>query len=69
MQEHEQLSHKQINEDLLKDVLTVPKWWLPAVAFFRVGRADRAVRIFLHGLPRSWRYRIEQTCNVGVFYC
>ena len=33
MQEHTQLSHKQINEDLLKDVLTVPKWWLPAVAF------------------------------------
>ena len=33
MQEHTQLSHKQINEDLLKGVLTVPKWWLPAVSF------------------------------------
>ncbi|GIS64007.1 MAG: hypothetical protein CM1200mP3_02550 [Chloroflexota bacterium] len=33
MQEHVQLDQKQINEDLLKDVLTVPKWWLPAVLF------------------------------------
>ena len=33
MQEHTQLTQKEINEDLLKDVLGVPKWWLPAVLF------------------------------------
>ena len=31
MQEHTQLSQKQINDELLRDILTVPKWWLPAV--------------------------------------
>ena len=31
MQEHTQLSQKQINDELLRGVLTVPKWWLPAV--------------------------------------
>ncbi|SVA66516.1 uncharacterized protein METZ01_LOCUS119370, partial [marine metagenome] len=36
MQEHEQLSQKQINDDLLRDVLTVPKWWLPAVTFLGI---------------------------------
>ena len=36
MQEHEQLSQKQINDDLLRDVLTVPKWWLPAVTFLAI---------------------------------
>ena len=33
MQEHIQLTQKQINEDLLSGVLGMPKWWLPAVLF------------------------------------
>ncbi|MAU64646.1 MAG: molybdopterin oxidoreductase [Dehalococcoidia bacterium] len=33
MQEHTQLTQKQINDDLLKDILELPKWWLPAVLF------------------------------------
>ena len=33
MQEHTQLTQKQINHDLLKDILQLPKWWLPAVSF------------------------------------
>ena len=33
MQEHTQLTQKQINNDLLKDILQLPKWWLPAVSF------------------------------------
>ena len=33
MQEHIQLTQKQINDDLLSGVLGMPKWWLPAVLF------------------------------------
>jgi len=33
MQEHIQLTQKQINDDLLAGVLGMPKWWLPAVLF------------------------------------
>ena len=33
MLEHTQLTQKQINDDLLKDILQLPKWWLPAVLF------------------------------------
>jgi molybdopterin-containing oxidoreductase family membrane subunit len=33
MQEHIQLTQKQINDDLLKGVLGMPSWWLPAVLF------------------------------------
>ena len=33
MQEHIQLTQKQINEDLLAGVLGMPRWWLPAVLF------------------------------------
>jgi len=33
MQEHTQLTQKEINDGLLKDILTLPKWWLPAVLF------------------------------------
>ena len=33
MLEHTQLTQKQINDDLLKDILRLPKWWLPAVLF------------------------------------
>ena len=36
MQEHTQLTQKEINEDLLKDILQVPKWWLPAVSFLGI---------------------------------
>ncbi|MBM3932932.1 MAG: molybdopterin oxidoreductase [SAR202 cluster bacterium] len=34
MQEHVQLTQKQINEDLLSSVLKTPKWWPPATLFF-----------------------------------
>ena len=33
MQEHTQLTQKQINDDLLKDILHLPKLWIPAVLF------------------------------------
>ncbi len=33
MQEHFQLSQKEINEDLLSGVLRIPRWWPPAVVF------------------------------------
>ena len=33
MQDHIQLTQKQINEDLLSGVLGMPRWWLPAVLF------------------------------------
>ena len=33
MLEHTQLTQKQINDDLVKDILRLPKWWLPAVLF------------------------------------
>ena len=33
MQEHVQLTQKQINEDLLNPVLRTPGWWLPSVLF------------------------------------
>jgi len=33
MQEHIQLTQKQINDDLLSGVLGMPRWWLPAVLF------------------------------------
>ena len=34
MQEHIQLSHKEINRDLLKGVLKTPLWWIGSVGFF-----------------------------------
>ena len=53
MQEHTQLTQKEINEDLLKDILQVPKWWLPAVSFLGivilVGLASFFFMIY-HGL-------------------
>ena len=50
MQEHTQLSHKQINEDLLKGVLTVPKWWLPVfVSVHSIVSWDFAVLIGVEG--------------------
>ncbi|MBM3944779.1 MAG: molybdopterin oxidoreductase [SAR202 cluster bacterium] len=36
MQEHVQLTQTEVNDILLKDVLGMPKWWLPAVGFFLV---------------------------------
>ena len=33
MQEHVQVTQRQINRDLLKGVLATPKWWPPAVVF------------------------------------
>ena len=33
MQEHYQLSQKEINKDLLAGVLSTPKWWWPLVLF------------------------------------
>ena len=36
MQDHIQLTQKQINEDLLRGVLGMPSWWLPAVLFLTV---------------------------------
>ena len=30
MQEHTQLTQRQINDDLLDTVLSTPRWWLPA---------------------------------------
>ena len=36
MQEHEQLSQKQINDDLTRDIFVTPKWWLPAVTFLSI---------------------------------
>ena len=33
MQEHVDVSHADINKDLLVGVLGMPKWWLPAVIF------------------------------------
>ncbi len=34
MQEHIQLSHKEINRDLLSNVLNTPLWWILSVGFF-----------------------------------
>ena len=33
MLEHTQLTDKELNDELLRDILTMPKWWLPAVLF------------------------------------
>ena len=33
MQEHIQLTQREINEDLLSGVLGTPRWWLGAVIF------------------------------------
>ena len=33
MQEHIQLTQKEVNQDLLSGVLGTPKWWLVLVAF------------------------------------
>ena len=53
MQEHTQLTQKEINEDLLKDILQVPKWWHPALRFLGivilVGLASFFFMIY-HGL-------------------
>ena len=36
MQEHSQLTQKEINEDLLSGIFDPPKWWLPAVIFLTI---------------------------------
>lgn len=36
MQEHSQLTQKEINRDLLSGIFDAPKWWLPAVIFLTI---------------------------------
>lgn len=36
MQEHSQLTQKEINKDLLSGIFDAPKWWLPAVIFLTI---------------------------------
>ena len=55
MQEHVQLTQREINRDLLGGVLSMPKWWLGAVAVLSV--------IFLAGAV-SFGYMVNQ--GVGV---
>jgi len=55
MQEHVQLTQKQINEDLLSSVLGTPRWWWPALGFFVV--------VFLIGMS-AFGYMLNQ--GVGV---
>ncbi len=55
MQEHVQLTQKQINDDLLSSVLHTPRWWWPAVIVTTV--------IFLTGMG-AFGYMLNQ--GVGV---
>ena len=55
MQEHVQLTQRQINEDLLSSVLHTPRWWWPAVIVTTV--------IFLTGIG-AFGYMLNQ--GVGV---
>ena len=55
MQEHVQLTQKEINRDLLAGVLGMPKWWLGAVTFFGL--------VFLTGLG-AFGYMVNK--GVGV---
>ena len=55
MQEHVQLTQRQINEDLLSSVLHTPRWWWPAVIVTTV--------IFLTGMG-AFGYMLNQ--GVGV---
>ncbi len=55
MQEHVQLTQKQINADLLKTVLGTPSWWLAAVTFLTL--------VFLAGVG-SFGYMVNK--GVGV---
>ena len=55
MQEHVQLTQKQINEDLLSSVLHTPRWWWPAVIVTGI--------IFLTGMG-AFGYMLNQ--GVGV---
>lgn len=55
MQEHVQLTQRQINEDLLSSVLHTPRWWWPAVIV--------SATIFLTGVG-AFGYMLNQ--GVGV---
>ena len=55
MQEHIQLSQKQINEDLLDGVLRTPKWWPPLTTFLLI--------VFLAGVA-AFSYMLNK--GVGV---
>jgi len=55
MQEHVQLTQRQINEDLLSSVLKTPRWWWPAVIV--------SAAIFLTGIG-AFGYMLNQ--GVGV---
>lgn len=55
MQEHVQLTQRQINEDLLSSVLHTPRWWWPAVIVTGI--------IFLTGMG-AFGYMLNQ--GVGV---
>ena len=55
MQEHVQLTQKQINDDLLSSVLKTPRWWWPSVIVTGI--------IFLTGMG-AFGYMLNQ--GVGV---
>jgi molybdopterin-containing oxidoreductase family membrane subunit len=55
MQEHVQLDHRQINDDLLSSVLKTPRWWIPSVGVLFI--------IFLTGLG-AFGYMMNK--GVGV---
>ena len=55
MQEHTQLTQRQINEDLLDTVLSTPRWWLPATLV--------AILVFLIGAS-AFGYMLNK--GVGV---
>ena len=55
MQEHVQLTQKQINRDLLRGVLTWPRWWFGSVSFL--------VLVYITGVG-AFGYMINQ--GVGV---
>ena len=55
MQEHTQLTQKEINRDLLAGVLGMPKWWLGLVAFLTL--------VFLSGVG-AFGWMLNQ--GVGV---
>ena len=55
MQEHYQLTEKEINRDLLSGVLATPRWWLPLTAF--------CLLVFLTGVG-AFGYMVNK--GVGV---
>ena len=73
MQEHSQLTQKEINRDLLSGIFDAPKWWLPAVIFltivFLIGASafgfmlNKGVGVTGLNRPAMWGFSWSTLCS------